>query len=328
MIRSAPNAPAHLLLGDLRHGVTRYAAQVAAACGAVVLRGPGDVTGRVRGRAVHLHLTDRLLGHSPGEAAEAVEDLARRVHLSVTVHDVPQPTDGSSFPDRAAAYRRMIAAVRGWATNSEHERALMMRWSDPATVGAVVPLPVLADARPAARSDPEPVLGVFGFVYPGKGHRQVVRAAAALRRADVAASVLVAGGPAAGHRDEADDLVALARARGVPLRMTGHLPEEQVAEVLRSVAVPVVAHRNVSASGSLNSWLAAGRRPLVRDGAYAREMAALRRGTMTLFRDETLVETVLATLRRPHTSWLAPDADLRPLLDDTVRGYREWWAGL
>ena len=45
---------------------------------------------------------------------------------------------------------------------------------------------------------------------------------------------------------------------------------------LRRVGVGLVAHANLSASGSLNSWLAAGRRPLVRTSDYAHEMAALR----------------------------------------------------
>jgi glycosyltransferase involved in cell wall biosynthesis len=317
------HAPSHLVLGDPRHGVARYAAQLADACGAPVVRDPGAAA---PGAPVHLHVTDRLLARTPAAAADEVERLARAVPLTLTLHDVPQPTDGPSFRDRAAAYARMVRAARGWATSSQHEHTLVARWCDPAAAGEVIPLPVMRTPGPGGpRIDAAPVLGVFGFVYPGKGHRQVLRAAAALRRVGVAASVLVVGEAAHGHADELHDLLRLGEARGVPVEVTGHLADHQVADALRSVAVPVVAHRNVSASGSLNSWLAAGRRPLVRDGVYAREMAALRDGTITLFRDDTLVDRVADALRRPATTWTSPDADVRPHLDDVARRYLDWW---
>ncbi|MDO9381106.1 MAG: hypothetical protein Q7T56_19850 [Nocardioidaceae bacterium] len=321
---SVSTTPLHLVLGDPRHGVALFAAQVAEACGARVVDDPAVAA--AHGGPVHLHLTDRLLGATPAEAATEVEHLARAVPLTVTLHDVPQPTDGPVFAARAAAYARIIRAVRGWATSSEHERTLLRRWCDPHASGVVVPLPVMRSAGPgAAATDPAPVLGIFGFVYPGKGHRQVVRAAAALRRAGTPARVLVVGGAARGHADEVEDLLRLGDARGVPVDVTGHLADDQVAAALRRVAVPVVAHRNVSASGSLNSWLAAGRRPLVRDGAYAREMAALREGTVTLFRDDTLADRVADALRRPASTWIAPTTDLRPQLSDTARAYLAWW---
>lgn len=325
-VPSAHRVPVHLVLGDARHGVSRYAAEVAAACGARVVT---HEAGLPLDEPVHLHLTDRLLGATPDAAAARVEQLARCVPLTVTLHDVPQPTDGPVFAARATAYGRIVRAVRGWTTNSEHERRLVERWCDTDAVGTAIPLPV---PRPTclqpgdgASADPAPVLGVFGFVYPGKGHRQVVRAAATLRRTGTEASVLVVGGAAPGHDDDVEDIRRLAGARDVPIEVTGHLDDDEVTRRLRSVAVPVVAHRNVSASGSLNTWLAAGRRPLVRDGSYAREMAALRPDTVTLFRDDTLADAVAAALRRPGSTWTRPGADLRPHLDDTARAYGAWW---
>lgn len=324
---AAGPVPLHLVPGDPDHGVARYAREVASACGARVV---DDVEAAVAaGGPVHLHLTDRLLGRTPAAAAGAVERIARAVPLTVTLHDVPQPTDGPGFRARAAAYGRVVLAARGWVTNSHHERVLVDRWCASGTRGATLPLPV--HARPAVVpvvTDPQPVLGIFGFVYPGKGHRQVVDAAAELRRGGMPAQVLVVGGPAVGHADELDEVCRLAHRRGVPVEVTGHLPDDAVHAVLRRVAVPVVAHRNVSASGSLNSWLAAGRRPLVRDGAYAREMAALRRGSMTLFRDDTLAEQAAQALIGPTSTWLTPATDLRPHLDDTVAGYLDWWASV
>ncbi len=316
------------MLGPDTHGVTRYAGEVAGAAGARVAR---DVAQLAAGEPVHLHVTDRLLSRDPDEAAAAVEALARRVRLTLTLHDVPQPTDGPVFRARAAAYGRMVRACRAWVTNSWHEHALVSRWCVDDPHGAVIPLPVFR-ARDAAAGtvDPEPVpvLGVFGFVYPGKGHRQVVRAAAALRRAGMPAQVRVLGGAAPGHDNEVDVLLRTSRARGVPVEVTGRVPEDVLRPALRRVAVPVVAHRNVSASGSLNSWIAAGRRPLVRDSAYAREMADLRPGTITLFDDSSLVPTLEAALLSPLSTWTEPDADLGPGLDDTAAAYRAWWASV
>lgn len=327
-----PSAPHHLLLGPDTHGVTRYAGEVADAARAPVVR---DVAELVPGAAVHLHLTDRLLGRDPRDAAAAVEQLARRVRLTVTLHDVPQPTDGPVFAARAEAYGRIVRASHAWATNSWHEHALVDRWIAAGARGTVIPLPVHATPGPPDRSPAvagpvaaEPVVGVFGFVYPGKGHRQVVRAVAALRRAGTMASVRVLGDAAPGHADEVEALVRTSRERGVPVEVTGRVAEDDLVRALRDVSVGVTAHRNVSASGSLNSWIAAGRRPLVRDGSYAREMAALRPGTVNLFDDATLVPCLDAALRRPTSTWTSPSADLGPRLEETAAAYRAWWASV
>lgn len=326
------SAPHHLLLGPDTHGVTRYAGEVADAARAPVVR---DVAELVPGAAVHLHLTDRLLGRDPRDAAAAVEQLARRVRLTVTLHDVPQPTDGPVFAARAEAYGRIVRASHAWATNSWHEHALVDRWIAAGARGTVIPLPVHATPGPPGPSravagpvPAEPVVGVFGFVYPGKGHRQVVRAVAALRRAGTMASVRVLGDAAPGHADEVEALLRTSRERGVPVEVTGRVAEDDLVRALRDVSVGVTAHRNVSASGSLNSWIAAGRRPLVRDGSYAREMAALRPGTLNLFDDATLVPCLDAALRRPTSTWTSPSADLGPRLEETAAAYRAWWASV
>ncbi len=323
-----PVAPDHLLVGPDTHGVTRYAREVAAAAGAPVVRDAGRL---VPGSVVHVHVTDRLFSRTPADAAEALEALARRVRLTVTLHDVPQPTDGPVFGARAEAYGRIVRASHAWATNSWHEHALVDRWSAAGATGTVIPLHVPDTGGDASRvhaADTEPVLGVFGYVYPGKGHRQVVRAAAALRRADVPVGVRVLGGAAPGHDDEVEVLLATSRARGVPVEVTGRVPEADVTRVLRQVGVPVLAHRNVSASASMNSWIAAGRRPLVRDSPYAREMAALRPGTIVLFDDASLVPTLDAALRDPGSTWLDPNTDVGPRLEQTATAYRAWWAAV
>jgi hypothetical protein len=249
----------------------------------------------------------------------------------VTLHDVPQPTDGPAFQARAAAYGGIVRASLAWATNSWHEHALVGRWCAADARGTVIPLAVPQSAAPAAdsaRVAVAPVIGVFGFVYPGKGHRQVVRAAAALRRGGAPVRVRVLGDAAPGHGDEVEELLRTGRALGVPVEVTGRVPETDLSDALRQVAVPVAAHRNVSASASVNSWIAAGRRPLVRNGDYAREMAALRPGTMTLFDDGTLVSRLEEALLRPATTWIASGTDLGPRLEDTAAAYRAWWASV
>ncbi|MBL0749478.1 hypothetical protein [Nocardioides baculatus] len=324
--RTTAVVPHHLLLGPDTHGVTRYAGEVAGAAGALVVR---DARLLPEGAPAHLHVTDRLVSPDPTAAAELVETLARRVRLTVTLHDVPQPTDGPRFRERTAAYGRIVRASTAWATNSWHEHALVNRWCVADADGTVIPLPIQGASPEAGRRDVDAhVLGVFGFIYPGKGHRQVARAAAALRRSGHPVTVRVLGGAARHHEDEIDELQRSSHARGVPVEVTGRVPEAEVRDALRRVGVPVAAHRNVSASGSVNSWIAAGRRPLVRDSAYAREMAALRPGTLTLFDDSTLVPRLEDALRQPASTWIEPGTDLGPRLEDTAAAYRSWWASV
>ncbi|WP_051706175.1 hypothetical protein [Nocardioides aequoreus] len=279
---------------------------------------------------MHLHLTDRLLG-DPDELLRVVAGLVRRCRLSVTLHDVPQPTDGlAAFQRRRAVYQAVVAQAAGWVTSSEHERDLVARWCRPTTAGAVIPLPVrpAPPVPPSARVVEAGTVGVFGFYYPGKGHRPVLDALGLLRRRGVGARLVVLGGPAPGHDGDLAALAARADHLGVPLEVTGHLPEAEVLPALRAVAVPVLGHRNVSASGSLNSWLAAGRRPLVRVGTYTREMGRLRPGTTTPFESGRLVAPLAAALADPGRTWLDQGTDLRPGPRETVAAYRAWWADL
>ena len=69
--------------------------------------------------------------------------------------------------------------------------------------------------------------------------------------------------PSPGHEELVDD--AAGRARAVGRRFTRHRlgARRRPGRHLRAVAVPVAAHQHVSASGSVGSWLSAGRRPLV-----------------------------------------------------------------
>ncbi|MCY7396591.1 MAG: hypothetical protein LH468_10635 [Nocardioides sp.] len=185
--------PLHLLAGEPRHGVTRVAGELARATGAPTST---ELTLRGRPEAVHLHVTDRVLARRPAQAAELVERLARRTRLTLTAHDVPQPSDGRAFAERRVAYERMLSAAHAWVTSSEHERRLVAEHCD-TSPGAVIPLPlILPDVQPPARTVVAgPTIGLFGHVYPGKGHREAGEAAAGLRERGRTVTVLVIGGP-------------------------------------------------------------------------------------------------------------------------------------
>ncbi|GMA87926.1 hypothetical protein GCM10025868_31760 [Angustibacter aerolatus] len=131
------------------------------------------------GHHVHAHVTDRLLGTDPHRAREVLQALAARVPLSVTLHDLPQPADGRWFDARRALAAAAVAGCRRVVVSSEHERRLLAACLPPGTDLShvhVVPLPL--DAHPAGPGRPphHPVVGALGFVYPGKGHDDVLEA--------------------------------------------------------------------------------------------------------------------------------------------------------
>lgn len=319
--------PALAVTADERHGVTVAARDLAAAVQAATglhLRVAAEaLLGDDPPERAHLHFTDRLWAGSPADAAAVVERIAARTALTVTLHDVPQASDGPrNLPRRTGCYTRVAAAARGVVVNSHHEAAHLDEAGIVPEVLGVVPLPV-APAPPGPRPEAgSPDVAVLGFFYPGKGHAEVVDAVAGL---GARAGVTVLGGPSAGHEVDLKTFVEHAGHRGVDVEVTGYVPEDELVARCRAVTVPVVAHRHFSASGSLATWIAAGRRPLVADGRYAREMAALRPGTVRLVPPDRLAEAIAGALADPASTWLAADAVTRPHLDDTAAAYLRWW---
>lgn len=339
---TTPDLPALLLTGEPRHGVARYARDLA---GALRRREPGiplvtepDPAALVRAaaghRRCHLHVTDRMLAGSPAEAAELVGRIAGVTRLTVTLHDVPQESDGPrNLLRRGAAYTRVCQEVAGVAVNSGHEAALLAEHRvvpDPARVRVI---PLGATPGPVPRVTAVPADGVTalvaGWVYPGKGHEEVIRAvaAAAGELGPPAGTVIAAGAPSPGHQDEVDRLTALAGELGVRFRITGGLTDREYADALRAPGVPVAAHRHLSASRTLLDWGEQGRRPLVADSRYAREMAALRPGTLHLCADGELAGALAAAHRDPALTVLPPGTGLAPTLDDVAGAYLDWWRG-
>jgi glycosyltransferase involved in cell wall biosynthesis len=316
----------HLIVGPERHGVVRFGVELQAA-----LRARGFATVQQRtlsavapGRGVHLQFTDRLFGSNAQEAVGTVVDLAAEVHrgggrVTATLHDLPQPTDRAGYAVRAQAYSSLASVLDGIVVSSDHERTLLhdigVRQS-----ATVIPLPIAEPVSgPATPAEPLSV-AVFGFVYPGKGHAEVLAAMQGLP-SDI--RMMGIGEPSAGHDDLIDDLDRVARTQHRSFVMTGHISEDTVVPMLRAVTVPVVHHRHVSASGSLNSWISAGRRPLVPDSRYVREIADRNPGALNLYDDDStsLAAAIRAALDDPSSTWLPPGTVCAPTPGQSADSY-------
>ncbi|NQX13267.1 hypothetical protein HQQ80_16700 [Microbacteriaceae bacterium VKM Ac-2855] len=307
--------PVTLLLGPSAHGVVRYARELSAAGGLPV----GD-----DGERMHVHVTDRALAATPADAAARIEALAERAPLTVTLHDVPQESDGErNLRRRGDAYRRIAAAARGVAVSSEHEKALVAEHLGIDTV--VIPLGVRRSRAPESEP-PRPRADVLlaGFVYPGKGHEDAIVAASVLSaRLGEIVTVRALGGVSDGHADEAERLGRLAESLGVGFVVTGFLDDAEYTTRLRGDGIPLIAHRHISASRSLLDWIDEGRRPLVIASPYVEETARLRPGTVTPYR--SLPDALEAAWREPASTVLPTGAPLGPTLADSAAQYRRWW---
>ncbi len=244
----------HVAVGPEEHGVTEYALALHRATGGRLVRDLSDLpnTG-----PVHVTFTDHLYGRSPEDAVDAVLGAVGDRPLSLSLHDIPQPEEGDErFARRARAYRRLARSADLVVCNSRHEVSFF-RGHLPDDRVQVIHLPL--PRAPRLPVQPEPgTVGILGFIYPGKGHRVVLDAAGDLR-------VRALGGFSEGHEDM--DLAGM--------EITGYLDEGQLWREMARIAVPVCAHRHFSASGSLMMWLATGRRVLVADSVYTREIAEM-----------------------------------------------------
>jgi hypothetical protein len=318
---------AWLSIGDPHHAICALSLSVArsADCGiAVHVADVARLLDEVRGlppvELVHLHTNDWLLRRVSPDPAAVVEELSallatRGAVLSLTLHDLPQRS-GDLFSERAATYRRMIAAAALVVVSSRHEQQLVAELGA-AQVPVVIPLPV--DAQPFHRSAGNPaVVGILGYLYPGKGHRGVIH-----ELAGSGLTIRALGRPSDGQEYLVAELTAQARCRGVDLEVTGWIPEAELSTRLREVGVPVAPHTEVSASGSINSWIAAGRRPLVAAGRYAAELAERMPGAIRLYEPGTLLDEIRCATTDPGSTWLDPSEVLGPTTGQVAAAYRQ-----
>ncbi|RKR74814.1 hypothetical protein [Frondihabitans australicus] len=348
-------APTQIIVGPEGNGVVDYAMDLAEA---IRRRRPSTVIVRhavVAGTAsvarshprAHLHVTDALFGESLEAAGDALAEVVSAAPTSVTLHDVPQESDGErNLVRRGDVYRRIASLAVGVAVSSRHEADLVRRHLCPGLEPRVVPLGTRRPSTPGEASESaseairrtapgRPVetirILVAGYVYPGKGHDDVVRAAAVVSsRLGRPVTVTALGGAARGHAHEVESLNELATSNGVSFEVTGFLSGDDYRALCRADGVPVVAHRHYSASRSLLDWGEQGRRAVVVDNAYAHEMAALRPGTLDVVAPglETLADAIEARVQEPATTYLAAGHPLSPTLDDAAGAYLAWWDGL
>lgn len=322
---SVPDAtPPVLLVHPGPHGVAAYARQIAAEVleqrPSTRLSTPDALAALPPRTRVHAHVTDRLWGSSPEEATRTILALARRHPLTVTLHDVPQASDGErNRPRRRAFYRAVIESAAAVAVNSAHERELLREegvWDGPV---AIVPLPV-ETAAAAAPAEHDDAVGVLGYFYPGKGHDEALAATAAAGMTRLA----VLGRASDGHAADLEAFVRRADDAGVAVEVTGWLDDADMIARARRVAVPVIAHRHVSASGSLTSWIGWGRRPLAVRNRYVDEMAELRPGSLVVVEPRDLPTEVATARVEPRRTWhgLDPVPFGRA---DAARAYLLWW---
>lgn len=331
--------PTLILTGHPQHGVSTYARHLAESVRALhpstELSAPHLVASIGTRPApagepdwVHLHFTDRLWGADAASAASAIEAIAAHRRVTVTLHDVPQASDGRHLPRRADAYRRVVEAAAGVVCNSHHEAGLLQQFTGPSTrPGAsptVIPLPVAA-AHPLTRpAELENTVALLGFYYPGKGHDRVLEAVGRLE-ARRPPRVTALGRASAGHESDLERMRERAARRGLQFEATGYLSDPELLRRARGAAVPVIAHDHVSASGSLASWITAGRRPVVVRSRYMEEMAELRPGTLTLVDHEELAEGIARALADPASTWLSGREPLHPTARDAVELYCAFW---
>ena len=158
----------HLIVGPAGHGVTEYALGLARATGAEVIREDtfGDT---VLEGPVHVTFTDHLFG-------DTAERLLARIDgpLSVSFHDIPQPEEGEArYARRAPVYNQLAHAADVAVVNSHHEASFFSAAAS-AAAPTVIRLPIPVIDSPF---NPEPgTVGVLGFIYPGKGHEDLVDA--------------------------------------------------------------------------------------------------------------------------------------------------------
>ncbi|WCZ39489.1 glycosyltransferase [Corynebacterium jeddahense] len=245
----------HLIVGPDGHGVTEYALGLARATGADVIREEAFTDAPLPDEPIHVTFTDHLFGDT---AKTLLERLGPRP-FSVSLHDIPQPEEGRErYERRAEIYRELADAAALAVVNSRHEA----RFFGGAVPSIYLPIPVIDSPF-----NPEPgTIGVLGFLYPGKGHEDLIAALPERR-------LRFLGAVSAGHEAWAATLSA---------EITGWLTDAELAREMGRIAVPACPHRHFSASGSLMTWLGAGRAVLVTDSDYAREIDAWLPGRLTL----------------------------------------------
>ena len=294
---------------------------------------------------VHVHFTDQLFGPNCDGAATAYETLARNwiepagSTLSVTLHDLPDPADEPArYRRRRAAFARIVDATNGPViVSSRHEQVLLQAIA-PRRESVVIPLAIASPTAPPGRPDiddddtndqdeTDDDVAILGFIYPGKGHATALDAMAVL---PAGTGLLALGRTADGHQALTAELGERAAAGNRRFEVTGYLSDAELDRRLRRARIPLAAHDRISASGSIGTWLAAGRRPLVPDGPYTRELDERCPGALTRYPPtaDGLRPALLRAATDPGSTWLDHDVVLTPTRATVARDYYDALTGV
>lgn len=175
------------------------------------------------------------------------------------------------------------------------------------------------------------VLTLSGYLHERKGHRLLIEALADLPGHTIA---VFTGEASAGWSWYVDELAALARALGVHdrVRFTGYLSEADLDRYLVATDLAICPFESLAASGSLSSWIAAGRPILASDLPQIAEYNRIAPGAIAIFSPYTaaaLGSSIRACLARGDADDLQPLVRLRDHLSLPqiaalhVKAYRE-----
>jgi glycosyltransferase involved in cell wall biosynthesis len=338
---------AYVLIGPQEHGALEFGRRLAedsgcrplAAASVGQLLADHEQMNRLRQAEIgHLQFTDQLFGPTCDVAAvtfcQLVDELAvvAGVEVSVTLHDLPSPDDEAGrYARRTSAYRRVVNATTGAVFVSSDHEASLLREFHPSARPIVIPLPIMAaQSRPARRgatnlddaSGAGNEVAILGFIHPGKGHATAVRALMAL---PPEFGLTALGRAADGHESLPDALTQLADGLGRTFTVSGYIPERGLMGRLRRVAIPLASHEQISASASIGTWLTAGRRPLVPDGRYTREIERRCPGSITRYEPtgDGLERALYRAFTDPGSTWLDETVRLGPSRAEVARRYHQ-----
>jgi GT2 family glycosyltransferase len=322
----------HLVVGPDQHGVVRHGTEVAEAGGDRLIRaGTPAAVGPdwwADAAIVHLPYTDRLFGERCEQSADTfaaivAPALAAGVALSVTLHDLPAG-ESDREQRRRAAYRRVVAEARGIVVNSGRELELLSAIGHRGRSVRMIPLPVQAQPPVTRIRTAGTDVVVLGFLFPDRGYEQVIAAL------PPGIDLVALGRPADGHADLPDQLARQAEAAGHRLEVTGFVPDAELAGALYAAGIPVAPNQRVGGSASIATWIGHGRRPLVPDSSYTRELAERAPGTLTLYdaTDPGALRTAIERARDdPESTWVPVGTPLGPDLAETAIAYAQHFAG-
>jgi glycosyltransferase involved in cell wall biosynthesis len=299
----------YLHIGRERSGLRRYggilAAEAASRQGIEVLE--SDIGGRdaswsgLRAAAGRLrdvdvvHLQWKLADWDPrlgGIPRMEVVLRSMRRPLVITMHDVfsREGRWERTLSPGALGLRRLGSAASRLVVHSDEEQDRLAGLVPPDKV-EVVPhfvevrgaLPDRRQARAQLDLDGRRAITLLGHLTKRRGHRLVIDALAQLPEDIIA---LFVGAPIEGRDHVREALQAHANELGLAnrVRFMGYLPEEQLECVLAATDVALCPFERMSASGALATWISSGRPIVTSDLAPFRELRALQRGALHLFR--------------------------------------------